>query len=206
VISGRTGQILYQVRSIFDGGILDVGSFVSLAQTLDDLDGDGYAEWCVGSSSSDVGGLNTGRVYIFKGGPGDVEHVCDALPHSQGQAARIHLYGAITENTRGLEVRIEDAIPGSFASIIYGPRAASSPFGDGMLCIDSQALVRYAAPVQLDPTGYAIRSIDWGYGPISHPATGWRFGTSWTVQAVFRDTGGTAGFNTTNAIEVSVNR
>ncbi|MEM9799587.1 MAG: FG-GAP-like repeat-containing protein [Planctomycetota bacterium] len=207
-ISGRTGQILYRARLIEHGGVLDIGGLVTFASALHDVDGDGYADWGVGNALADFnppnsGNVNSGRIIILSGGPGDVEEVCDALPHSVGQAARIHFYDAITEFSRGFEIRVDDAVPSSTAFVYYGLRAPATPLGDGRLCLDRQSAVFYGPPLQVDAAGRAIRAVGWGDPVIGNA---WLAGTSWTVQAVFTDPGSPNGLNTTNAVEVTFNR
>ena len=204
-ISGRTGQILYQARPEYAGGILETfDDFVGVS-TVPDINGDGFAEWTVACPFADFGGVLAGRVFILGGGPGDVEHVCDASPNSIGVKARLHFYGAITAEGDGLEVRIDDGPPHAFAFLLYGPRDAPIPVGDGTLCINSSSIVRFGAPIQFDGTGYVTKAVDWSTSPIGLGPSEWAAGSSWTVQSIFRDANTVSGFNTTNAIEVTIN-
>ena len=145
------------------------------------------------------------RVVILAGEPGDVEHVCDSLPQSLGQRARIHFYDAISVGTRGLEVHIQRAIPDSVALILYGHQTTPTPFGDGVLCIDPGSAIRYGGPVRIEGNGTFTKSVNWADPLLSQGSGAWAVGSSWTIQAVFRDPGATSGFNTTNAVEATFN-
>ncbi|WP_419191396.1 FG-GAP repeat domain-containing protein [Saltatorellus ferox] len=210
-ISGRTGQILARVRPQIHGGELELSHpvhsdlFIDSATTLSDVDGDGYDDWAVTNSRAGFGGVLSGRVIILAGEPGDVEHVCDSVPQSLGAAARIYFYDAISVGTRGLEVHVEEAIPDSVALLLYGHRAPPVPFGDGVLCIDPQSAVRYGGPVRIGSNGSLTKSVDWGDSTLSQGAGAWAVGSSWTIQAVFRDPGAASGFNTTDAVEATFN-
>ncbi|MEM9382902.1 MAG: hypothetical protein AAGB93_23325 [Planctomycetota bacterium] len=203
LISGRTGQILYRALLVEDGGILDLDTMVTAATTLDDIDGDGYDDWSVGNGNCNLGGVRSGRIVILAGGPGDVEQVCDSTANSTGEPARLLLYDAITAFRRGLEIQVRSAIPDGRAFLLYGLRASTpSVLGGGLLCVDRQSAQVYGTPLVLDADGDANQIVNWGSPPI---ASAWVAGSSWTLQAVFRDPGSAAGANATNAIEVTFN-
>ncbi|MFT6833316.1 MAG: hypothetical protein ACJAZN_003499 [Planctomycetota bacterium] len=205
-VSGKTGQMLFQARPPSSSGSFNIGFEITNAETIPDINGDGIDDWTMSNFSANFGGTISGRVMILAGSQGDVFPVCDAQPNSTGLPARIHLYGAITEFSRGLEIQIDSAVPSSVALIVYGLQAAATPFGDGTLCIDPQGLIRYGGALPLDATGSLRRDVDWGQPVLSQGATAWLAGSSWTVQGIFRDAGAASGFNTTNAIEVMPNR
>jgi hypothetical protein len=207
IISGRTGQILYRARPSHAGGSLESGVILqTYPSTISDLDGDGYDDWAFTNYLADFGGSDSGRIIVLAGGPGDVEPVCDALPHSLGYAAQIQFYGAITEGNRGTEIQIDRAVPGGAAVVFYGARAPAVPLGAGQLCISPTSAVRYGGILPLDQDGRVQRSVEWFSPQLSQGTYAWTAGTSWTVQAIFRDAGTPSGLNTTNAIEVTFNQ
>ncbi|WP_419190929.1 hypothetical protein [Saltatorellus ferox] len=204
LVSGRTGQILYQVFSDGESGSLSLPPVeaVSSAQTIPDINGDGYAEWVVGSYGANYGGFVSGRSIVLSGGPGDAEVICESTQNSSGRRAGLDFYGAITPFTRGSELRIRRAVPGSVAAVLFGVESAPQMMGSGVLCIDPTTLHRYAEIVPLDATGLGIRAVDWGDPSIHSGPSQWVTGATWTIQAIFRDPGSPSGFQTTDALRV----
>ncbi|MEM8711568.1 MAG: integrin alpha, partial [Planctomycetota bacterium] len=207
LVSGRTGQILYQVRSEYEGGSLPMPAFYGVVggQTLPDINGDGYADWAVGAPFANFGGFSSGRVIVLSGGPGDAEVICQAADHSGGERARLHLYGAITEFSRGLEIRIRGGLPGETAAILFGDETPPVALGSALLCVDPSSTRHYGGILALDASGDVTRSVDWGRGVISSGPRAWVAGSTWTIQAFFRDPGSSSGLQTTDAIRVQFN-
>jgi len=205
-ISGRTGQVIYRVRSHWLGGILPFSVNSGGCATLDDINGDGYRDWAVCDPTFSGVAVNAGRMVILSGGPGDVESICDGVAHSLGHPAKIVFNGPPTEGTRELQIEVEEGVPDAVGHILYGLEHAPSVFGDGILCIDPLSRINYGDPFRLDASGFVSVHADWGRPEIASGPTAWTAGSTWVVQAAFRDPGGTAGFNTTNAVRVLFNR
>jgi hypothetical protein len=143
---------------------------------------------------------------ILRGAPGDVESICAATPHSLGHPAELRFEGPPTEGTRELWLEVHDGIPDAVAQILFGPEHAPVPYGDGTLCIDPNYRFRYAAPFRLDASGFASVHADWSRPEIGTGPTAWAAGSTWVVQATFRDSGGAAGYNATDALRVLFNQ
>ncbi|MEM6674522.1 MAG: hypothetical protein AAF726_16870, partial [Planctomycetota bacterium] len=78
------------------------------------------------------------------------------------------------------------------------------PTWDGTLCI-ARPSYRLTAPFSLDAAGEATISIDWTGGPHATAGAGaWTPGSTWAVQALYRDpTGpGGTGLNSSSAWRV----
>jgi len=206
VLSGRTGQVLFRLRSEIYGGTYPIGLDGVGCNSLGDLDGDGCAEWAVCDPEYAAAGLLAGRMLILKGSPGDVESICAGAPHSLGHAAGLRFEGPPTEGTRELWIEVHDGVPDAIAQVVFGPEHAATAFGDGFLCIDPVYRFRYASPVRLDTSGFASIHADWGRPAIGAGPTAWTAGSTWVVQATFRDAGGAAGYNATEALRVMFNR
>ncbi len=205
-ISGRTGQVIYRVRSHWQGGILPFSVNSGGCATLDDINGDGYGDWAVCDPTFSGVAVNAGRMVILSGGAGDVESICDGVAHSLGHPAKIVFNGPPTEGTRELQIEVEEGVPDAAGHILYGLEHAPTVFGDGILCIDPLSRINYGDPFRLDASGFVSVLADWGRPEIASGPTAWTAGSTWVVQAAFRDPGGTAGFNTTNAVRVLFNR
>lgn len=206
VLSGRTGQVLYRLRSELYGGTFPISLHGRGCTTLGDLNGDGCAEWAVCDPEYAAAGLRSGRMLILAGAPGDVETICAGAPHSLGHPARLVFEGPPTEGTRDLWLEVHEGVPDVVAQIVFGPEHAATAYGDGVLCIDPSFRFTYATPFRLDTNGFASVHADWGRPEIAVGPTAWRAGTTWVVQATFRDPGGPTGYNATEARRVTFNR
>lgn len=171
-----------------------------------DLDGDGCCDWAVCDPSYDPVALHSGRILILRGAPGDVEAICAGTPHSLGHAASLRFEGPPTEGTRELWLEVHGGVPDAIAQILFGPEHTPVPYGDGSLCIDPAFRIRYAEPFRLDTAGFASVHADWSRPEIAAGPTAWTAGSTWVVQATFRDPGGAAGYNSTDALKVLFNR
>ena len=206
VISGRTGQTLFRLRSAVYGGSYPIGTSAWGCAALGDLNGDGCAEWALCDPEYAAGGPLAGRMLVLKGAPGDVESICAGAHNSLGRASGLRLDGPPTWGTRELWIEIEDAIPDAIAQVVYGPEHPATPFGDGHLCIDPTFRFAYAAPIRLDATGAATVHADWARPSIATGPGAWSAGSTWVLQASYRDPGGPAGYNATEALRVTFNR
>ena len=81
-----------------------------------------------------------------------------------------------------------------------GLQTASTPFGDGLLCIGGQAYRLSAA--QSDARGIAELPVDYGLPPS--PAAAILPGSTWNFQIIYRDPAGPGGtgFNLTDGLTI----
>lgn len=210
VISGRTGAFLIDidlddVRSP-DG--CDPGGFEN-TRILGDLDGDGYAEFATSApgytACNTLPLLERGLVYIFRGGPaGETERFCDAPPNSTGNPGRLRPMGAPEVGSPHLRWQLYDAPPLQFTQMAFGlALGAGSPpitIGSGQLCFGAQGAQRVGLPVQTAVDGTVLFNADW-QNPVI--AAHWAAGTTWVLQAIFRDHLDPARANTSNALLTS---
>ena len=84
---------------------------------------------------------------------------------------------------------------------VYGTAKAGSPFGDGLLCLDSSRGI-FRLEVQNAGVGGVLRQVV----PLDQPPTGPGQilpGSRWSFQALYRDGGSTgAGLNLSQATEI----
>jgi len=191
VYSGRTGTMLWRVWPGWHRALVG------------DLDGDGLSEWAHGDRYSNEGGYDYGgAVTVYRGFPGDAERACTSLPNSSGQAAQLSFEGPISLTANQLHLVVEGAVPFEQARAFYGPELTQLPFGDGYLCVGGGTLGIQAigSTFLLDVDGAAIVPVDM----TSKPLKPWAPGTTWTIQVAFTDPGGGAGFNLTDAMQVTL--
>jgi len=209
ILSGATGATLYHLdnprfsvlmgspHSIYSGG----------GDILGDLNGDGLVEFAFANPVySTPMHMNAGRVFIFSGGPGDAVPFCSAPPNSSGRSGTLRTVGPITEGAPDLEFEISNGPAGVYSMLFYSlpdPMAPAMSLGSGSLCLSAQGAGRYDAPMLLNGAGAGRVAIDWS-DPSLQGA--WAGGTTWSIQAGFRDPGDPLGANTTNALEILFTR
>ena len=99
------------------------------------------------------------------------------------------------------QLQAHDLPHGQPAQFILSPYMSLVPFGDGTLCVGTQGL-RRAGPIVYSSTGPVIfgRALGhlskYGYAGLSA-------GMTTNFQCWYRDPGGAAGFNLTNAVAVT---
>ncbi|MEE8147851.1 MAG: integrin alpha [Longimicrobiales bacterium] len=193
VYSGATGTMLWRVRPNFSGALLG------------DLNGDGLSEWAHGDRSRDAPQPQTGQVTVYLGSPGDAHRVCTAKPNSTGRKARLELDGPISLRANQLALYVEHAVPNQSGYFIYGPDLVKRPFGDGVLCAGggSLGLRRMGGLITLDSSGSVLTEIDMNQGEMASGPAAWTVGSTWTLQFYYRDPGGAAGFNLSDAMRVT---
>lgn len=203
VLSGRTGTLLWKVHSPdpLDGWH---GRHMTM---MEDLTGDGIAEFAHGWGLADHGGLDAGRVTMYAGSPGDAERICVSSPNSAGPGATLHLKGPISAGNNELTLAATGAIPGQAGLFFYGPDVVNQPFGDGILCVGpgNLGLVRLGDAVVVDGAGTAERPVDFQAPPLKSGPKAWTPGSTWTIQFWYRDPAGPggSGFNTSDAMRVT---
>ena len=206
VYSGRTGTHLW---SLTVGELEDIGYKLSplSAQILEDLDGDGCAEWGMGAGDVDWWNKTNGAIIVFAGAPGDAETICAASPNGVGPGAELETFGSISVGDDELELWVHGAPPGRRAQFVYGPEGASRPFGDGVLCIAEgpRGAQPLAPPQVIEPDGTVELKV-----PFDHLSSGpgaWLAGATWVVQLLYHDPGGPlgTGINASSALRVTLN-
>jgi len=208
VVSGRTGAVLIDIdqEDIRSPGGCAPGGFRN-TRILGDLDGDGFAEFAAADPFYNECGTVTnspewGRVYIFRGGPiGDTVRLCDPALNSTGAAARLNPIGAPEIGSSHLAWHLYNAPPRQFTQLAFGPAlgpgAPPITIGSGLLCFAAQGAQRVGTPSQTDLVGTTRFLAAW---PDPAVAANWAAGTTWVIQAIFRDHLDPARANTSNAL------
>ncbi|MEM6570296.1 MAG: integrin alpha [Planctomycetota bacterium] len=199
VYSLRTGTLLWSRRRR-----ADAAEFLWYPRLFGDLDGDGRSEWGFGDLSNDDQHFGAGRIWVYRGAPGDAEEICVGAPNSTGNPARLLWNGPTRVGDERMTLSLEDGPPDEMAVVFYGVPQAPVPAFDGTLCLARPAF-RLTDPLQLDAAGAATVSVDWTSGPQVTPGISeWEAGATWAVQAVYLDPGGPggSGLNTTSAWRV----
>jgi VCBS repeat protein len=209
VYSGRTWAHLWTIRQDevkhlgFEINNLRLKGF----NILGDLNGDGCAEWGVGADNLPDSGLSNGALFIFAGAPGDAEIVCVTSPNSVGAGARFSTFGSIGIGDDELVLRVDDAPPRQQGQFFYGPALASTPYGDGILCIDggNLGIQPLGQPTTIDLDGHAEFKVP--FDALAAGPGAWTPGSTWVVQFIYRDPAGPggSGINSSDALLVTLN-
>lgn len=132
---------------------------------------------------------------LYSLGIEDRVETCSSTPNSTGGAASISLSGCDSRLANELVAHAAPVPSSTQGQLILSNGPAMTPLGNGFLCV--------AAPILRGPVVYA----DAGgtlTSAIDLAASGFEPGSTWYVQAVFRDAGVGAGFDTSDAVRVVV--
>jgi hypothetical protein len=130
---------------------------------------------------------------------GSIQSYCTASPNSTGNAAKISATGSTSISDNNLTLMAVGCPANQFGIFFYGQGQTQNPLGDGFLCI-SGGFARLPV-VQVDAFGQVFYPLDLNNLPPSGPISS---GESWDFQFWYRDkTGGPAGYNFSDAIEIS---
>ncbi|MEM8713816.1 MAG: hypothetical protein AAGG01_22975 [Planctomycetota bacterium] len=198
IISGLTGEVLVDrdPRGTTSSTRRNFGREVFM---LGDLDGDGYAEYGSGYIADDEGGVESGRVWIYRGSPGDAVPHCTAPQHSGGQAAEIRLDGSISLLNENMWLQVYDGLPGEICVFFAAQGAHTAPAGPNGLCLGTRGALRVGTPTVIRQDGLGEIEVDMA----ALTASGiWTAGSTWTLQTVFRDPGGMPTLGRSNAVTV----
>jgi subtilisin-like proprotein convertase family protein len=132
---------------------------------------------------------------------------CRTTPNSAGPGARIAAAGSGSIASNDFELEVTGSVPSEFGLFFYGPEESSAPLGDGLLCVSpgTSGLFRLNPPLRADPSGAALRLVDFTSPPASSGAGAIAPGETWRFQWWYRDPalpGGT-GSNTSDALSVT---
>ncbi|MCH2102699.1 MAG: choice-of-anchor B family protein [Planctomycetes bacterium] len=133
---------------------------------------------------------------------------CEASQNSLGVPARISSSGSLSVTFNDLSLQVVDAPPSQFGLFFYGAGQATSPFGDGTLCVSSGGLglFRLGPPAQTTSAGSLTRALDWNAPPSDRGPGAATPGSSWNYQLWYRDPAGPGGtgFNLSDALSVTL--
>ena len=129
-------------------------------------------------------------------GCGSESTYCVVSPNSVGSGAQISSNGQLGVGANQFELQVAGVPPNKPGLFFYGANQTSTPFGEGVRCVDGQ-LFRLDVLVS-DVLGVATDAVDFGSLPTGGDINP---GSSWNFQFWYRDpSGGPAGFNVSNAL------
>jgi hypothetical protein len=153
---------------------------------------------------NEAAGLNEYLAWVGRFGPCDFDApvaYCVGAPNSTGQGASISSDGNryVANNDFGLGV--SGCPSGQVGLFLMATAQASTPFGDGTLCVGGS--VSRLLPAQItDAGGYAALQLD--VSDPSSPASAIAPGSAWNFQFWYRDAASAgAGFNLSNALSAT---
>jgi hypothetical protein len=111
---------------------------------------------------------------------------CHSKPNSTGMVADIEMTGSMSITRNDVELYSGQCPPGVWGQFFYGPRPASIPFGDGILCVSPlyPGLMRLPPIVRVDAAGGAEYDLDLSDAAFG---TGFGAGEKWYFQYWYRD-------------------
>ena len=169
-----------------------------------DIVGDGLPELLIAAIEDDTNGTNSGLVDIVRLAPQDVVSYCVAAPNSAGAGALMGAVGSTSLSINDLALTATGAPPGQNGIFYYGSQPAQNPFGNGFGCIGGPPVVRLLPVVTIDPSGAAMRALDFTAPPLSSGPGQVLTGSTWRFQFWYRDTaGGGSGFNLPDGLEAT---
>ncbi|WP_419190921.1 FG-GAP-like repeat-containing protein [Saltatorellus ferox] len=195
VISGYTGEVLVDATPL--GQTESTIRRFAEGFLIGDLDGDGLDELAIGWAQDSEGGPQSGQVWIYRGSAGDALSYCPAPLHSGGKSARLQLDGSLSLINDDMWLQVYDGLPGSLCLFLAAAGTHSSPTGTNGLCLGNQGEFRLGQPTLTRLDGLAETELDVTNAPY---AASWFPGSTWTLQAVFRDTGAAVPLGRTNAL------
>lgn len=126
---------------------------------------------------------------------------CSSLSNSAGGGAGISSTGTASVSSNNLEVFASGMPSGKTGLFFFGPNQTSTLFGDGLLCVGGS--ITRLAPMQTDVLGQAAEVLDLTNPEFTSGPAAATPGNTTNFQFWFRDPAfGSAGFNTTDGLEV----
>lgn len=165
-----------------------------------ELSGGGSDEFAYGRQGCNS---SKGRAWIWAGGQGSVVRHCAAAPDGSGEPARLTELGPISVGCGDLSLGLTVAPSGEPARVFHGAAAAPVPFGGGTLRVAlGPGPFRRPAILTTDPQGQARLPTDRNAPPASHPQSTLVPGSTWTLQAWYRDPSIPPGTNLSDALTI----
>lgn len=191
-VFSATGELLLDLP-----GEKNNDHFGSAVAPAGDLDGDGFMDVLVGASGSDAAANNGGRLTAFSGCNGTNFSYGTGCPGAGGFVPDLRLLGC-PMRMLPLEIRLEQALGGTLALIVFGLGQAAVSMKPGCHLL--------VAPLQPAVLLYVTQGFGAGKGTISEPAMIEASSPSGTVtfQAFLLDPGAPLGFSASNAVFVTI--
>lgn len=171
----------------------------------------GLWPWCDGVVANDATAVAFGLTSVSGTGTDDgwlttidlfdePSSYCSALPNSTGAPGTIFAVGSPRVGANDLGLRAIDLPPERVAYFLYGQTQASTPFGDGILCVGGPSF--RLRTTTTGPEGVARQDVDYATLPAGGAI---QPGSTWNFQLVHRDrrAGALAGVNLTDAVAIT---
>ena len=156
-----------------------------------DVNGDGFDDALVGAPSYDNGQTDEGQAWLFDGSPNAGDSYCTSIINSSGGPAVLSATGSPSAAV-GVET-VATSVPNTPGLFFHGSTQIMVPFGNGFLCAGGAIKRGNVVIASNNRVSYSWDNLL----PFQ--------GTTRNFQYWFRDAaGGTAGFNTSDAVSVMV--
>lgn len=126
---------------------------------------------------------------------------CSSAPNSSGQTAVLEASGTPSLSANDLVLEASGGPPGQFSMFLYGQTGATSPVGNGTLCL-ANPFIRLGGVAAVDPSGARTLPLDFTASPFNTAQGAIQAGETWRFQWIFRDTVG-AGLNLSDVLWVT---
>jgi len=155
----------------------------------------------VGVTQTKVKQKVKGSAYVFELELGT--EYCGAENNSLGLPAHLALTGSDYAQAEELTLSVRDCPPqsvGFFLMAPVGDQGLNQTLGDGRLCLGPGGVTRLWPALSSGPLGILMHTLD-SREDVTYPPPG----STWSFQFLYRDpAGGPAGFNLTNAVELTL--
>ena len=129
---------------------------------------------------------------------------CQAASNSTGQPASMGFTGTPSMGGNNFALTVASAPAGKSGLFFYGTSQASTPFGDGILCVGTP-IQRLNPPIQTNGAGAASLTLNFNLPPLGSGANSVSVGDTVDFSFWFRDPpGGPSGFNFADGLEAVI--
>ncbi len=194
VFSGADGSRIGTIN-----GDIPNDSFGFSASGGGDLDGDGFADYLVGTPNN---GNGRGIVHALSSRPLPPRQTCPPSPNSVGAGALLTHRRAVSVGGNDMRLNIQGGPSNQSGLYFYGPSQVAFPLGDGVRCA-GPSVARIGPLETLSQAGTSLRTLDFTSGPFASGPHAITAGSTWHFQFWYRDPGGASGSNLSNGLRLT---
>jgi hypothetical protein len=131
--------------------------------------------------------------------------VCSASLNTNSTVCQMGLTGSVSVTANDLELVATGAMPTQPGLFFYGTEAVGTPFGEGLLCVQSggSGLHRLNPVTNANGAGLAEYVTDYNAVPMNAGAGLVQSGATWTFQYWYRDPFTASGFNLSDGLSIT---